>query len=100
MDTEKIIDLNMKIDKLLKRKVKNTNMKLEVGYYNWTLGFSDVNLIFIQIKFGKLTVYIRSKKDNINFNELTLDIDWTESDNLKLIENLIDLYTKVLINNL
>ncbi len=100
MDTEKIIDLDIKINNILKRKVKNTNMKLKSDYYDWTLGFSNENLIFIKINFGKLIVGIRSKKDELNFNELTLNINWTETNNLKLIENLIDLYINLLTNNL
>lgn len=43
MDTEKIIDLDIKINNILKRKVKNTNMKLKSDYYDWTLGFSNKN---------------------------------------------------------
>lgn len=78
----------------------SNNWELKKVFGGWRLSLNNKNSICILIDYEKLYFCINSKSSEINYNELTLNIENPKTYNLKIIENLIDLCINLLTNNL
>lgn len=100
-------NLYNKINDILKAKILimslqniSNNWELKKVFSGWKLSFNNKNSICILIDYEKLYFCINFKGSEIDYNELTLNIENPKTYNLKIIENLIDLCINLLTNNL